>query len=112
MHPTLLLSRQTRAEADRWRTTTSAHLRQRARDYRLAAAVADCPREEVMFCDLAMMFDQLAYEFRRFENDCRRASVRNEQTSSRTSTSRSSWLARLISAGNRADGPQGAGRCK
>jgi hypothetical protein len=64
-----------------------------------------------MFCDLAMMFDQLAYEFRRFENGRRRASVRNEQTDSRTPSVRSSWLARLTSLGNRAD-PGTVGRCK
>jgi hypothetical protein len=67
--------RATKVEADRWRSTTSAHLRGRARQYRLAAALADCPRDEATFCDLAMMFDQLAYDFRRFENERRRVSI-------------------------------------
>ena len=98
MGPTLLNSREARVEADRWRTTTSAHLRRRARRYRLAAAVADCPQDELMFCDLAMMFDRIAHEFRRFENDRQRASARNEPTNHRASAAGSSWLARLTSA--------------
>lgn len=91
MGPTLLNSRSARVEADQWQTTTSAHLRRRARHYRLAAAVADCPRDELMFCDLAMMFDQLAHEFRRFERQCLRA-FRNQATNHRGSESRSIWL--------------------
>jgi hypothetical protein len=98
MGPILLNSREARVEADRWRTTTSAHLRRRARHYRLAAAVADCSQDELMFCDLAMMFDQLAHEFRRFENERQRASVRNETTNHRGPDARSTWLARLASA--------------
>ena len=63
--------RETKVEADRSWSTTSAHLRGRARQYRLAAALADCPQDEVMFCDLAMMFDQLAYDIMRFEYERR-----------------------------------------
>jgi hypothetical protein len=80
MGRTLLNNRKARVEAGRWRTTTSAHLRRRARHYRLAAAVADCPRDEVAFCDLAMMFDQLAYDFKRFEKERRQTSVSSEVT--------------------------------
>jgi len=63
--------RATGGEADQWRTTTSAYLRGRARQYRLAAAVADCPRDVSVFCDLAMMFDQLAHDFKRLEKEKR-----------------------------------------
>ena len=78
MGPNLSNSHETAFEAGRWQTITSAHLRNRARRYRLAAAVTDCPREEDMFCDLAMMFDQLAYYFRRFEKEGFGAPVNNE----------------------------------
>jgi hypothetical protein len=83
--------RETKVEADRWRSTTSAHLRGRARQYRLAAALANCPREEAMFCDMAMMFDQLAYDFGRFENERRRAAARHELINHRTPDSRLNW---------------------
>jgi hypothetical protein len=85
MGPTLLNSREASVEADRWQTTTSARLRRRARRYRLAAAVAECHQDEVMLCDLAMMFDQIAYEFRPFENDRPRVSVGNEPIDRRAS---------------------------
>ena len=88
----------TRGAADQWRTTTSAHLRGRARQYRLAAAVADCPRDETTFCDLAMMFDQLAYDFKRFENEKRQASVSSEVAHRGTFGASSSWLSVLTSA--------------
>ena len=97
MGPTLLNSRETRVEADRWRTTTSAHLRARARHYRLAAALADRPQDELMFRDLAMMFDRIAREFRRFEKDRDRASVRNEPTNHRAAAG-PRWHATPISA--------------
>lgn len=64
MGPTQSNSREMKVEADRQGSTTSAWLRERARQYRLAAALADCPRDEAMFCDLAMMFDQLGARFR------------------------------------------------
>ena len=88
----------TRGAADQWRTTTSAHLRGRARQYRLAAAVADCPRDATIFCDLAMMFDQLAYDFKRFENEKRQASVSSEVAHRGTFGASSSWLSVLTSA--------------
>ena len=91
MGATMLNSREASVEADRWRTTTSAHLRRRARHYRLAAAVADCHREELMLGDLAMMFDQIAYEFRAFENDGLRVSVGNEATN-RPASGAGRWL--------------------
>ena len=90
--------RVTGGEADQWRTTTSAHLRGRARQYRLAAAVADCPRDVTVFCDLAMMFDQLAYDFKRFEKEKRQASVSNEVAHRGTFGASSSWLTMLTSA--------------
>jgi hypothetical protein len=46
---------------------TSVRFRQRARHYRLAAAVADAPGEIGMFRDLAMMFEKLAEDFARAE---------------------------------------------
>jgi hypothetical protein len=98
MGPTLANSREARVEADRWRTTTSAHLRRRARHYRLAAAVAEGPRDELMFSELAMMFDKLAHEFRRFENGPHRASAGSETTSHRLPGASSTWLKRLVSA--------------
>ena len=78
MGHTLPHHRVTSVKADQWRTTTSAHLRGRARQYRLAAAVADCPRDVIIFCDLAMMFDRLAYDFKRFEHEKRQTSVGSE----------------------------------
>jgi hypothetical protein len=42
---------------------TSAHFRQRARHYQLAAAISDAPRDEETFLDLAMMFERLAEQF-------------------------------------------------
>jgi hypothetical protein len=51
-----------------------------------------------MFCDLAMMFDQLAHEFRRFENERDRAPVRNQTTNHRGRDAHSTWLARMASA--------------
>jgi hypothetical protein len=83
--------RATKVEADRWQSTTSAHLRGRARQYRLAAALADCPRDEATFCDLAMMFDQLAYDFGRFENERRRMATRHERINDRAPDSRLNW---------------------
>jgi len=51
-----------------------------------------------MFCELAMMFDQLAHEFGRFENERHRASIRNQTTNDREPVGRPTWLARLASA--------------
>jgi hypothetical protein len=42
---------------------TAAHFRERARHYRLAAAVADVNRDALTFSDLAAMFDQIAESF-------------------------------------------------
>ena len=98
MCPISLNSRETRVEADRWQTTTSAHLRQRARHYRLAAAMAEGSRDEWMFSDLAMMFDRLAHEFRLFENGRHRAPAGSETTSHRLPGAGSTWLKRLVSA--------------
>jgi hypothetical protein len=49
------------------RRITSVHFRERARHYRLAAAIADARRDEAMFRDLAMMFERLAEDFARAE---------------------------------------------
>jgi hypothetical protein len=49
--------------ADPPRRNTSNPFRQRAKHYRLAAAVADAPRDVAMFGDLAMMFDRIADHF-------------------------------------------------
>ena len=72
-------SREMKVEADRQGATTSAWLRERARQYRLAAAQADYPRDEAMFCDLAMMFDQLGYDFERFGYERSRKATRHER---------------------------------
>lgn len=80
-----------KVEADRWHSTTSARLRGRARHYRLAATLADCRRDETMYCDLALMFDQLAHDFRRFENQRRRMAVRRERIDHRAPDSRLNW---------------------
>ena len=85
-------------KADQWPSTTSAHLRGRARQYRLAAAVANCPRDVTIFCDLAMMFDQLAYDFRRFEKEEPQTSVSREVARRGTFGASSSWLTMLSSA--------------
>jgi hypothetical protein len=42
---------------------TSAHFRQRAKQYRYAAALTDKTRDRERFCDLAFMFDRIADEF-------------------------------------------------
>jgi hypothetical protein len=39
---------------------TPAHFRERAREYRLAAALADARRDVAMFDDLAIMFERQA----------------------------------------------------
>jgi hypothetical protein len=39
---------------------TSSDFRERAKRYRLAAAIADARRDVAMFRDLAMMFERLA----------------------------------------------------
>jgi hypothetical protein len=46
---------------------TSVSFLQRARHYRLAAAVSDAPRDGETFLDLAMMFERLAEQFARAE---------------------------------------------
>jgi hypothetical protein len=46
---------------------TSVSFLQRARHYRLAAAMSDAPRDGETFLDLATMFEQLAEEFARAE---------------------------------------------
>jgi hypothetical protein len=75
-------SQDKRVEAGRRYTTTSAHLRERARQYRLAAALTDCPRDVEMFCDLAVMFNQLAHDFRRLEEKRSQALAAAEPKSS------------------------------
>jgi len=47
---------------------TAVHFRERARHYRLAAAIADAPRDIAMFRELAMMFGQLAEDFARAQS--------------------------------------------
>jgi hypothetical protein len=42
---------------------TSADFRKRAKHYRLAAALADIPRDAAMFDELASMFEQIARRF-------------------------------------------------
>jgi hypothetical protein len=46
---------------------TSVSFLQRARHYRLAAAISDAPRDVEMFLDLAMMFERLSDQFGRAE---------------------------------------------
>ena len=47
---------------------TSAHFRQRAIHYRLAAAMSDVPQEVETLVNLARMFEQLAQQFARVES--------------------------------------------
>ena len=49
-------------ERPAWRLTPF-HLRERARLYRFAAALANAPGDMTMFRDLAMSFEQLARQF-------------------------------------------------
>jgi hypothetical protein len=49
-------------EAAVW-LVTPFHLRERARQYRFAAALANAREDTVMFQDLAMSFEQLARQF-------------------------------------------------
>ena len=46
---------------------TSVSFLQRARHYRLAAAISDAPRDVKMFLDLATMFELLSVQFARAE---------------------------------------------
>jgi hypothetical protein len=46
---------------------TSDSFLQRARHYRLAAAMSDAPRDGETFLDLATMFERLAEQFARAE---------------------------------------------
>ena len=46
---------------------TSVSFRQRARHYRLAAAISDAPRDVKMFLDLATQFQLLSEQFARAE---------------------------------------------
>ena len=46
---------------------TSISFLQRARHYRLAAAISDARRDVEMFLDLAMMFERLSEHFARAE---------------------------------------------
>jgi hypothetical protein len=48
-------------------TNLPGHFRQRARHYRLAAAIADAPQDVKMFLDLATMFELLSEQFARAE---------------------------------------------
>jgi hypothetical protein len=48
-----------------------------------------------VFCDLAMMFDQLAYDFKRFEKERRQTSVSSEVTRLGRFGASSSWLTML-----------------
>jgi len=47
------------------RRITPAHFRERARNYRLAEAIADAPRDVEMFHDLTTMFERLPEDFAR-----------------------------------------------
>ena len=62
------------------RHITSDHLRQRAKCYRLAAAIADVPQDAATFGALAMMFDRIADDFERARGGCRFAIVVNRST--------------------------------
>ena len=53
--------------ASRPKAITSANFLQRARHYRLAAAMSDAPRDGETFLDLAMMFERLSEHFARAE---------------------------------------------
>jgi hypothetical protein len=53
------------------RRVTAVHFRERARLYRLAAAIAAASRDAAMFRELAMMFKQLAEDFARAETTAR-----------------------------------------
>ena len=53
--------------ASRPKAITSVNFLQRARHYRLAAAMSDAPRDGETFLDLAMMFERLAKQFARAE---------------------------------------------
>lgn len=73
--------KQTREECLAVRITPS-DFRERARHYRLAAAVSDLPREVAFFEELATMFDRIALDFDRAlsqYSDFRRAGNRTGQ---------------------------------
>ena len=55
------------------RGITSWDFEQRARRYRLAAVLAESQRQAQTFCDLAMLFDKIARDFREWEKKNRLA---------------------------------------
>jgi len=69
MRQALANSRIAKFETGRWPTITSAQFRERARQYRFAAAVTDSSRDVEMFCGLATTFDRLAEDFGRLERE-------------------------------------------
>jgi hypothetical protein len=55
------------------RGITSWDFEQRVRRYRLAAVLADSRRQAQAFCDLAILFDKIARDFREWEKKNGRA---------------------------------------
>ena len=55
------------------RRITSWDFEKRARCYRFAAVLADSERQAQTFCDLAMLFDKIARDFREWEKKNSRA---------------------------------------
>jgi hypothetical protein len=55
------------------RRITSWDFEKRARCYRFAAVLADSERQAQTFCDLAMLFDKIARDFREWEKENSRA---------------------------------------
>jgi hypothetical protein len=81
MHPiisNLANSMKPNTDVKPWDGITSVHFRQRARNYRLAAAIADNPYDVAMFSDLDVMFDCIANSSLHIEAECGgRSNVRN-----------------------------------
>ena len=78
---------------------TPFHIRERARLYRFAAALADAPREIAMFRDLAITFEQVARQFGQAGaprvTSSRSIDVTNDEMSVRSSSARIRYCSRL-----------------
>ena len=82
-----------RFEASRRQPITSIHFEERARCYLLAAALTDRRRDRETFRDWAVMFEKIAFDFRRLEanNLERRITMKDAAIETPTRPRRDAW---------------------
>jgi hypothetical protein len=80
-------------EASRRQPITSIQFEERARRYRLAAALTDRRRDRETFRDWAVMFEKIAFDFRRLEanNLERRITMKDGATEIPIKPRRDAW---------------------